>query len=55
MKLKASYSKEECEGERFLRRKRLYKDEEKTRRGKLCARNSQCLDYEDFIFEDVTP
>jgi len=55
MKLRASHSIEECEGERFLRRKRVYKDEETTYRGKLCARNSQCFDYEDFIFEDTNP
>jgi len=55
MKLKASYSKGECEGERFLRRKSVYKDEETTCRGEICARNSQCLDCEDFIFEVVTP
>jgi len=33
----------------------VYKEEETTQRGLLCARNSHCLDYEDFRFEDVTP
>jgi hypothetical protein len=54
MKRKASYSKEESEGETFLKRNRVYKDEETTHRGQLCARNSHGLDYEDFLFEDVT-
>jgi ribosomal protein L36 len=53
MKLKASYSKEECEGERFLRRKRVCKEEEKHREDYFVTKF--CLEYEDFLFEDVTP